>query len=232
MEAPFSFLPESLWVRGLCASSLAVALTVVLEATCWNDVKRLYLSNKALYYSSLRCNILNNVGLGSATYYFAICFYCQRPGTLSFIEQAQAMVGIVVTEAILYYFIHMAFHEVKGLYWMHSYHHKFNTIVLPSSANAVSIAEYTLAYMTPLVFAVWLTRADEVAAFLGSAVVGVTNLLIHTPWLERYPYHWIFVSASDHLTHHRKVRGNYGAPVLHMDRIVEYCSTWSKAKPS
>jgi sterol desaturase/sphingolipid hydroxylase (fatty acid hydroxylase superfamily) len=62
--------------------------------------------------------------------------------------------------------------------------------------------------------------------------VGVTNLLIHTPWLERYPYHWIFVSASDHLTHHRKVRGNYGAPVLHMDRIVEYCSTWSKAKPS
>jgi len=132
----------------------------------------------------------------------------------------------VVIEAILYYLVHMAFHEVKGLYWMHRYHHKFNTVVLPSSANAVSLAEYVFAYMLPLVIGATLTRADELAALSGAFVVAVTNLLIHTPWLEgsQYPS-WIFVTASDHLSHHRKTRGNYGAPVFHLDRIVERCST-------
>jgi sterol desaturase/sphingolipid hydroxylase (fatty acid hydroxylase superfamily) len=135
-----------------------------------------------------------------------------------------------VIEAVLYYFIHKAFHEVKGLYWIHSYHHKFNTVVVPSSANAVSVAEYCFAYMLPLVVGVVVTRADETAAYLGAAIVGIANLLIHTPWLEKQKYYWTFVTTGDHLTHHRKTRGNYGAPVFHLDRIVERCSSFNQKK--
>jgi sterol desaturase/sphingolipid hydroxylase (fatty acid hydroxylase superfamily) len=96
--------------------------------------------------------------------------------------------------------------------------------VLPSSANAVSVAEYVFAYMIPIVIGVAVMRADELSSFLAAAVIGVTNLIIHTPgWWEESThkhYHWIFVSTRDHLNHHRKnQRGNYGAPVLHLDRI-------------
>lgn len=232
MEAPFSFLPSSLFHRGVLNGSLAVLLTVALELTCLDEVRKLCASNKALYRSALWSNLFNNVVLGSITYHFTVYVFCQPPGLLSVTEQVQAVAGIVVIEAVLYYIIHKAFHEVKGLYWMHSYHHKFNAVVLPSSANAVSVAEYGVAYMLPLVIGVMVTRADETAAFLGAAIVAIPNLLIHTPWLEQYNHHypWVFVSAADHLSHHRKTRGNYGAPVLHMDRIVERCSSFHQTK--
>ena len=228
MEAPFSFLPSSLLNRGFVAASLAILLTAALELTCLDEVRKLCASNKALYRSALWTNLFNNMVLGSITYYVAVYGFCQPPGQLSVTEQLQAIIGIVLIEAVLYYVVHKSFHEVKGLYWMHSYHHKFNTVVVPSSANAVSVAEYVVAYMLPLVIGIVLTRADEMAAFLGSAVVAITNLLIHTPWLEQQQnsYHWVLVSAADHLSHHRKTRGNYGAPVFHIDRIMERCASF------
>lgn len=263
MESPYSFLPASLWHRGLLTGCLAIVLTVALELTCWGQVQKLWrlpkkssnnavvVDNRRLYLSALAYNLVNNVGLGSFTFYTTVRYACQPPGRLSTLDQMQAVVGILLVEGILYYMMHKAFHDVKGLYWMHSYHHKFNTIVLPSTANAVSIFEYTLAYMMPIVVAAAICRADETSLFLATAMIGTMNLCIHTPWLE-YHHHdiddtnddadniakysnnsnsfmmmtgsqqfWMFVTANDHLTHHRKVRGNYGAPVFHMDRILQ-----------
>jgi len=231
MMFPFllSLIPGRLFHRSLIMGTLAVLLTAALEVTCLDQVRKLRSSGpegRSLYASAWRCNLFNNIVLGSITYYSTVKWICEQNGTKTLQEQVLAAAGVVVIEAILYYLVHMAFHEVKGLYWMHRYHHKFNTVVLPSSANAVSLAEYVFAYMLPLVIGATLTRADELAALSGAFVVAVTNLLIHTPWLEgsQYPS-WIFVTASDHLSHHRKTRGNYGAPVFHLDRIVERCST-------
>lgn len=224
-----SLVPASLFHRSLMSGTLVVLLTAALEATCLDQVRKLRSNGpegRSLYASAWRCNLFNNIVLGSITYYGTVKWICDQNGTKTVQEQVLAAAGVVVIEAILYYLVHMAFHEVKGLYWMHRYHHKFNTVVVPSSAHAVSLAEYIFAYMLPLVIGVTLTRADELAAISAAAVVGVTNLLIHTPWLEgsQYPS-WIFVTASDHMSHHRKTRGNYGAPVFHLDRIVERCST-------
>ena len=210
------------------AGTLAILFTVALETSCLNHVRKLRAcgpEGRSLYASAWLCNFFNNVVLGGLTYYCTVTWICDHSARHSLREEILAACGVVVIEAVLYYAIHMAFHEVKGLYWMHKYHHKFNTVVLPSSANAVSLAEYVFAYMLPLVVGVKLTAADEVAAFSGALVVAVTNLLIHTPWLEdsQYPS-WIFVTASDHLSHHRKTRGNYGAPVFNLDRIIERCS--------
>jgi len=223
-----SLIPSSLRYRSLLPGALAVLLTAVLETTCPEEVRKIRSteSGRSLYASAWRVNLFNNVILGAITYYTTIRYVCDNETAKTPQEQIVAASGIVVIEAVLYYLVHKAFHEVKWLYWAHRYHHLFNTVVLPSSANAVSTAEYTLAYMLPLVVGVALTGADEVAAFLGASVVGVTNLMIHTPILEESEYpSWIFVSASDHLNHHRKTRGNYGAPVFHLDRIVERCSS-------
>lgn len=253
MDAPFSFLPQSLLQRGVLAGALAVLLTMALELTCLDEVHKLCVSNKALYHSAIRTNLWNNLVLGPLTYYVAIHYFCQLPGKLSVTEQVQAALGIVLVEAVLYYGIHRSFHEIKGLYWMHSYHHKFNVVILPSSANAVSVAEYNLAYMLPLVAGVLLTHADELSTFAGSAIVAIANLLIHTPWLDastattsthqlihRKTIPWLFVTASDHFNHHRPQSSNgnssssknYGAPILHMDRIVERCASFHQTNPT
>lgn len=273
MESPLSFLPEQLWHRACLATSLAVLLTVALELSCYNAVQQFRMvsvpspslqknSNQSLYRSAILINLRNNILLGSLTYYTTVRYVCQPPNKLSLWGQIQAAAAIVAIEAVLYYLIHKAFHEVPGWYWMHRYHHQFHIVVLPSAANAVSIAEYSLAYMLPLIVATALVRADEISAVSGSTVVAVANLLVHTPWMEHLCWYkdipdinasksttstsssfnnsfwWILVSASDHMTHHRKhQKGNYGAPVFHLDRIVHRCaslgsfrSTGSKTK--
>jgi sterol desaturase/sphingolipid hydroxylase (fatty acid hydroxylase superfamily) len=190
MSAPFSFIPSSLVHRCLLVGSLAIILTAALELTCLDEVRKLRAAKdgKALCSSALWTNIVNSAVLLSITYYIGIEYFCQ-PCFLPATGLIKAIVGIVVIQAVLYYFIHKALHEVKGHYWINSYHHKFNTVVVPSSANAVSVAEYGFAYMLPLVVGVVVTRADETAAFLGAAIVAITNLLIHTPWLEEQKYH-------------------------------------------
>jgi len=225
-------LPSSVG-NGFLSGLAAVVLTVVLECVLSKeDVKKLRSTpaGKELYRSCLYSNVLNNLILGPITYWLTIDYIC-RPGPLTLAEQVQCVFGIVLIEGILFYLVHKAFHEVKCLYWMHRYHHRFNTIVLPSSANAVSIAEYVFAYMIPIVLGVLVMGADEASTFLGAAIIAVTNLLIHTPQLEEYVWFWAFVSTHDHLEHHRKLRGNYGAPVFHVDRIVRRLSTGSLQEP-
>ena len=64
------------------------------------------------------------------------------------------------------------------------------------------------------------------APFFGAqgsiAIVSLTNLLIHTPGLERVSAHvpWWAVSTADHIEHHRKLTKFYGAPTLSVDRLL------------
>jgi len=222
------YLPDTLLQRSVVGPILCIMLTAILELTCIDEARRLYRSNKSLYVSAWFANIFNNVFVGGLTYYWTVRCFCQDK-ELSVAQRLISGVGVPVIQSLLYYGIHRAFHEVKGLYWIHSYHHKFNKIVLPSSANAVSVNEYVTAYMFPLVVAVVLTGADEIATFSGPAIPVVANLLIHTPRMEAIRYPWMFVSTEDHLNHHRRLTGDYAAPILHADRIVDRLLSFSPA---
>ena len=54
------------------------------------------------------------------------------------------------------------------------------------------------------------------------AIVSSTNILIHTPGLERVSalLPWWAVSTADHIEHHRKLTKFYGAPTLSVDRLL------------
>ena len=41
--------------------------------------------------------------------------------------------------------------HTRAMYWAHRFHHRFNSHVSPTTANAVSIAEYAVAYMLPFI---------------------------------------------------------------------------------
>ena len=224
-------VPTSL-IHGLCPGSLTLVLMTALESFCIPEV-RMLLQRKGgtnLYITSLLVNIRNLIFIGALTYYIANDHICTDK-VLTFPERLSCIIGIVLIQGVLYFWIHKAFHEVKGLWWMHRFHHKFNTVVLPSSANAVSVAEFVFAYMTPILIGSALTKSDIVSALLGTTIIGITNLLIHSPFLDgNWPVSnesesstfptWIFVSTRDHITHHRH-NGNehYAAPVFHFDRI-------------
>jgi sterol desaturase/sphingolipid hydroxylase (fatty acid hydroxylase superfamily) len=221
MMSMFSLILSSSYARGFSVAGLAVLLTAALELASLDDVQKLrkQKGGPELYRSAIFTNIFNNLVLGPIIYHVTIRYVCQESPLPAF-ERIWCVIGIVVVEGILYYFLHKTFHEIKGLYWIHRYHHKFNTVVVPSSANAVSVAEYVLAYMIPIVAGVIFTGADEVAAFSAAAIIAISNLLIHTPSLSSQKCFWMLVSTQDHLEHHRKNKSNYGAPVIHMDRIL------------
>lgn len=212
--------------RGLVLTSLLVLLTALLDLASWSQVQKLRKKTPGLYRSAIISNLVNNLVLGPITYYLTVTYIVDQDTALSTLDRLGSILGIVIVEGVLYYLLHKACHEVKGLYWIHRYHHKFNTFVVPSSANAVSVAEYTLLYMIPMVIGIIMTRADEFSAVMAVGVIGITNLLIHTPAMSSQRYFWIFVSTEDHLDHHRKNKSHYGAPVIHMDRIL---SSFSEA---
>jgi len=230
------YLPASLVQRSLLLGVVHVLLTALLEVTSLEHVRRMRSTSagRDLHRSAWSKTLFNDLVLEPITYYGTVRYLC-HPEPTSWRDQLFAASGIVLIEAVLYYAIHRTYHEVKGLYWIHSYHHKFNTIVLPSTGMAVTVAEYVTAYLIPVVLGVALVRADETASFTCAVVIGFSNLLIHTPWMEqlRYPS-WVLVSAADHQAHHRQNRGNYGAPLLHVDRILEclHVAYYSKAKSS
>ncbi|CAD7974812.1 unnamed protein product [Amoebophrya sp. A25] len=131
--------------------------------------------------------------------------------------------AILLIQAIGYYLAHMAMHT-KSLYWTHRFHHRFNIVVVPVTANSVSAAEYVIAYMLPIFIGTVLFKPSLPALFSAGFTISLCNILIHTPIL-----HWaseflpsIFVSTSGHMDHHRKLSRNFAAPTLNVDWLVSF----------
>lgn len=211
-------------VDGAVMAVVTVLLTIFLELTALPNVAaiRAKPGGHALYLQALWANILNNLIIGPPTYLVAVELFC-RAQPLSPIERCFSSLGLLLVHSIGYYTAHRAMH-LKILYNAHKFHHRFNTHVAPSTANAVSLTEYCLAYMCPFIAGCSLLRPDGPALFVAVAVVSMNNLLIHTPALEamsrRLPP--IFVSTADHLDHHRRLTTHYAAPTISIDRILKH----------
>jgi len=176
---------------------------------------------KQLHLAGIRSTILNHLILGPLTYDLTVRYCCLQHILPTVWQQAFAVVKFLLIENALYYCAHYLMHT-RRLYWMHRFHHKFNVVVLPSSASAVSVPEFAFAYMTPFFAAAKFGSCDKPSAVAAVVLISAFNLIIHTPALEetfaRYP--WLFVSPSDHLTHHRQLTCHYSAPIFHFDRIL------------
>lgn len=221
------FDANSLATRSIAFGVIHVLVTIGLEATCLDQVRQLRstVTGRSLHTSSLIQSFLLDLTLEPLMYYVGIAYFSSHEGSHHITIGGQILggAGIIVIQGFLFYLLHRAFHEVKGLYWIHRYHHKFNTIVLPSTGVAVSAAEYLLAYILPILIAyrVMQPYATEAALLSSAFLMAIFNLLDHTPWMQSISLPWIFVSAKDHMQHHRKNRDDYGAPIFHTDRILD-----------
>jgi sterol desaturase/sphingolipid hydroxylase (fatty acid hydroxylase superfamily) len=212
-----------LLTEGLIVGSINIILMLAFEfGLSYTDVLRLRKRDANLYNAGMRATVFNSTVLGAITY-FATITYCCVPGPLTVWQQVSSIFIFILVENVWYYVAHYLMHRPQ-LFWIHRFHHKFNTIVIPSSASAVSIPEFLLAYMAPFAIGSWVGGCDKASALTSAGIVAACNLIIHTPTLEEKMscLPWIFVMPSDHVDHHQKLNCNYGAPVLHLDRIIAY----------
>lgn len=175
---------------------------------------------KALYAAGVRATCFNHLVFGPIFYDIVTRYFCTEQ-SLTLCQQIIAVTKFLLVENALYFCAHFLMHTPQ-LYWMHRFHHKFNAVVLPSSASAVSAPEFVFAYMSPFTIAAWLSSANKHTAMAAVVIVAVFNLIIHTPALEEKfeDYPWLFVSPGDHLAHHRQLTCHYSAPIFHFDRMI------------
>lgn len=212
-----------LLVEGAAFGALNVLGMFILEfGLSSHDVQLLRKreGGKGLHLAGLLATTFNSIILGSITY-AVIMKYCCVDGPLTLLQQACSIMIFLIIENFWYYLAHMAMHT-RQLYWMHRFHHKFNVVVLPSSASAVSIPEFLIAYMAPFVVGSYVAGTDKSSSIVAAVIVMTSNFIIHTPALEEVMSHlpWIFVTTGDHFAHHRQLTLNYGAPLISVDRIV------------
>merc|ERR1719235_3013580 len=165
-------------------------------------------------------NVVNNGFIGPMLYEVVSNHFMAEP--LSTWGRVAMIGAVLLGHAIGYYSAHRWMHT-RRMYWAHRFHHRFNCIVVPVTANAVSLAEYALAYMLPFVVGAQLLRPDRMSMFLAVGVVSLNNLLIHTPKLADASARlvpWLFVSTADHLEHHRRLTKHYAAPTVSVDRLL------------
>lgn len=224
----YSPITMMLLVEGFLLSVTGVLLMLLFEfGLSMDDVEKFRSRDggKELYRNGMIATIFNHLVFGPITYYLTmiVCLDDDDHSRSLWQHQLYSVIAFLVIQSGLYFCIHYAMHT-RPLYWMHRFHHKFNSIVLPSSASAVSPAEFIVAYMMPFIIAAKLSSCDKPSAVVSVLCVMTANLYIHTPALEelltkRLP--WMFVSPSDHLAHHRQLSCHYSAPIFHYDRVIE-----------
>lgn len=130
----------------------------MLELASIGEVRRVC-RNKAgaiLYAQGVATNVLNNCLLGPLAYQLVASRWMAPPFTA--VGRVVMVLGILAGHAVGYYAAHRWMHT-KRMYWAHRFHHRFNTYVVPVTANAVSIAEYSIAYMAPFIAGSMLVSA-------------------------------------------------------------------------
>ena len=181
-----------------------------------------------LYKQAILSNAVNLWLFGPIAYYVAINYL----STSNYYYSIISFPGMLLTQNILYYKFHQITH-IPNYYWIHKFHHQFNkhTFVLPISANAVSIPEFILLYMLPILTGIYLFKPTEYVIITSSMIISIGNITIHSPILANVKYPNYLVSPKKHINHHIKdIKHNYSAPLFDFDYIVDMLRENKKIK--
>lgn len=136
--------------------------------------------------------------------------------------QYNNIVSVLGIHSVGYYVVHTAMHKFKKLYTIHSFHHQYDKILLPSIGNAVSTMEFISAYLLPFILAAYFLRPNEISFIIPIGIIGLLNIVIHCKELEDLPWAAIFVSPKNHIEHHEVRTKHYAAPTINWDYIVSH----------
>lgn len=210
---------------GLFIGLSTTVLTFFLDLLSLSYIYKLFKKDggRELYIKSIFYNLFNNLILGTSAYVFFSYIFSNNIEK-SFPYLIFEILLLLLIQAFGYYFAHMIMHT-KRFYFIHKFHHQYSDIVIPMSANAVSIYEYCFAYMLPFILGIMFVNPSTFSLKVAIRCVSLANLLIHTPWLSEFSNKFVpnyFVKTTDHLEHHLKSRTKYAAPILNIDYFDKY----------
>ena len=114
---------------------------------------------------------------------------------------------------MLHYIMH------RYLYFIHQFHHQFQSILIPSIAFAVSPYEYIFAYLLPFFIGSIIFKPTEITLLCSVFFISIFNFIIHSSKLKSLSWFPYCVSPQDHLDHHEKRTVHYSAPFFSFDKI-------------
>jgi sterol desaturase/sphingolipid hydroxylase (fatty acid hydroxylase superfamily) len=215
---------------------IILALTVVLELFSLDTVRAILKQpdGPELYRKAWALNVINPLFVGIPLYPIAAIFFCTQKPVESLTERVVQVTWVAASHGVQYYFIHKAFHENPKLYKrFHSFHHRFNTHTPPSSGNAVTMAEFFVAYVAPIVVSCMMFPVHPSSLIAATYILQVTHLFVHTPRLEDLSERWVpgfLVSTKNHQDHHRKLNKHYASPTINVDNILAWFTPLDKEK--
>lgn len=163
-----------------------------------------------LYAESWTLVLFNLLCIGPLVYKFAESYASPKGIVRTCIDTF----GMVLAHSGLYTLAHRCMHKVAALRPIHQHHHKFKTIVLPSSANSVSPTEFLWAYMLPFVIACPVISPSSSCLFSSTLIISTFNLMVHSPMLRSAKWPPWLVSPKMHLEHHCNRTAAYSAPTF------------------
>lgn len=218
------------YIKGLHLGSYTYLFSNVLDHTISKETTlELLKKHPKLYMQSSISNFINLLGLSPIYYVIAENMLLTNKSTEI---QLLNWAGIVLTHNIVFYQLHRWFHEIKSLYFLHKFHHKFVKPV-PSNGNAVSVHEYNIAYVIPFLLGAYLFKPNGITFQLAIATISFLNSFVHCPQLKniRLPRLPFLVVPNDHLIHHEKLTTKYASPLLNVDYIARGFETVYKGDP-
>ena len=138
--------------------------------------------------------------------------------------------SLVFIHSLGYYLAHRLMHRSDLFRKYHHFHHTFNETLIPSIGNAVSIEEFSFAYMLPFIVGFFYIQPNLNSFKFAILIVSFMNLIIHTQELNDLDYNPYFVSPKIHSKHHNgtNIRNTYSAPTFNLEYMYDIISKNSK----
>jgi len=214
--------------KGFALGGSVYALGWLLDNTISLKSQKELRKTKEEEYLQGQQYIFDNLVLISPIIYAGVdlCFLTHEP----YIQFGNYM-SLMLIQNLGYFFAHKEMHRNKKLYWIHKFHHKFDTIVTPSTGNAVSKIEFIVAYVCPIVFGGYILKPTELTFLSAIGTISIFNLIIHTQELNHVWWVPGMVSPTNHIDHHRVRDKHYAAPLVNIDDFILVSdSMWKQYK--
>ena len=207
------------YFKGLNLGMYLYLFAHILDHTlCKSDMFNLIKKDPILFNQCATSNFINLIVLAPLYYIFSDIFLLSNNDTNI---QYLNIIYILLVHNFLFYIAHYSFHNIKSLYFIHSFHHKFYHPI-PSSGNAVSVTEYNIAYVLPFLIPAYFIKPNEISFRISISIIGILNALIHSIPLYNFKINKFLIKPGDHIEHHQKLTVKYAAPLLNIDYILSY----------
>lgn len=193
-------------------------ISIILDFTICLPTTIKYMKNKTdLYVENIHAN-LKNLFLLSPFYYFLAYYFLLDTSSNYFSILNTSF--LLLTQNLFYHYAHKYMHTIIKIRWMHDFHHQYIETT-PTIGNAVSAAEYQIAYVLPFLIGSFIVNPSPIDLQVTVLIISTLNMFIHSQELKQIKYISYLVSPKKHINHHETRSGTYSAPLFDLDKILK-----------